>query len=254
MSTNYKIFLDHIDSGVIYIFNMRFLPLFDVETAYEGNGKKMGNELEQKSDRYGHVRNKRGPSSFWMHDPEKVFNALALDPGDYFLDMGCGPGDYSIEASGRVGDSGMVYAIDRDKIMIKELEATACEKGISNLNTIQADIIKSLPITDKCIDLCFIATVLHIPAVLKNMPVLLSEVCRVLKPGKRLAVIECKKEEMPFGPPRDMRLSSTDIENLIKRYDFKKSSVLDLGYNYMVQFIFNPGNKKIEGNDNGKHS
>ncbi|MGD9159317.1 MAG: methyltransferase domain-containing protein [Desulfobacteraceae bacterium] len=175
-----------------------------------------------------------------MHNPEVVFNSLALRPGDYILDIGCGPGNYSIKASEIVGDSGMVYAIDRDRIMIKELETIAFEREILNINTIQADITKSLPVTDSSIDLCFISTVLHIPAVSKNIPALFNEVCRVLKPGKRLAIIECKKEEMPFGPPLDMRLSPTDIENFTQGYDFRKLSLVDLGYNYLIQFTFNP--------------
>ncbi len=184
--------------------------------------------------------NRRGPSSFLMHDPEKVFNALALEPGDCFLDMGSGPGDYSLRASEIVGDSGTVFAVERDGIIIGGLEETIREKRISNIRTINADITQPLPISDNSIDLCLMSTILHIPHVLKNVSPILNEVCRLLKPGKRFAVIECKKEDVPFGPPVDMRLSPDDIGNLIKEYDFIKSDELDLGYNYMVQFIFKP--------------
>ena len=200
----------------------------------------MDEKYFQKIYDYEQTRHKQGPSSFWMHDPKKVFFSLALRKGDYFLDLGCGPGNYSIEASGIVGTSGAVYAVDRDKIMVKELETIAYQKGIPNINTVQTDITKSLPVTDNSIDLCFISTVLHIPYVSKNISALFNEVCRVLKPGKRLAIIECKKEEMPFGPPLDMRLSPADIENLIQEYGFKKLSMVDLGYNYLIQFTFNP--------------
>jgi len=41
--------------------------------------------------RSGAHRRIRGPSSFHMHDPEIVFDDLALKPGDVFLDLGCGP-------------------------------------------------------------------------------------------------------------------------------------------------------------------
>ncbi len=78
-----------------------------------------------------------------------------------------------------------------------------------------------------------------------------SEVCRILKPGKRLAIIECKKEEMPFGPPKHMRLSTADIENSIQGYDFYKFDELDLGHNYMVHFVFNP--KETANRDNFRY-
>jgi ubiquinone/menaquinone biosynthesis C-methylase UbiE len=51
---------------------------------------------------------------------------------------------------------------------------------------------------------------------------LLNEICRVLKPGGQLAIIECKKEEMPFGPPLHMRLSWEEIEDEVTQYGFEK--------------------------------
>lgn len=54
------------------------------------------NGLRQVHEKGGHGR---GPSSFRMHDPRKVFNALALERGDVFLDLGCGPGEYAMEAA-----------------------------------------------------------------------------------------------------------------------------------------------------------
>ncbi len=156
------------------------------------------------------------------------------------MDMGCGPGDYSVEASRRVGNSGTVYALDMNPAIIEELGTMADAEGIANLKTVVADITKPLPVPDGSVDICFIATVLHIPDVSENISSVFDEACRILKPGKRLAIIECKKEEMPFGPPKHMRLSPNDIENSVQGYDLTKIDEFDLGYNYMIQFIFNP--------------
>ncbi len=195
----------------------------------------MSNESERN---YNHERaiHKRGPSSYWMHDPQVVFGSLALEAGDGFLDLGCGPGDYSIEASRIVGDSGIVYALDDMQSMIEALKKKATIRGLVNLKAIQADITEPLPIESNCIDVCLIATVLHTPVVSKHIRTVFDEIHRVLKPGGRLAVIECKKEEMPFGPPKDMRLSPDDIDHSIRQCDFNKIGIIDLVYNYMVQF------------------
>ena len=99
-----------------------------------------------------------------------------------------------------------------------------------------ADITDPLPIEDCSIDACLLATVLHIPDVSKGRKRLFNEIRRVLKPNGRLAVLECKKEDMPFGPPLHMRLSQEELETFVPEYGFVKIDSVDLGYNYLIQF------------------
>jgi len=180
---------------------------------------------------------RRGPSSYWIHDPKVVFDSLALKPGDCFLDLGCGPGDYTIRASEIVGDSGIVYALDVSQAMIDEVRKEATRRGIKNIRATVCDVTGPLPVDNDSIDICLLATVLHIPAVTGKMSALFTEVRRVLKPGGRFAIIECKKDDMRFGPPREMRLSQEDVEASMKPHGFRKTTLTDLGYNYLVQFV-----------------
>ena len=179
---------------------------------------------------------RRGRSSFWMQDPDLVFDALALNEGDSFLDMGCGPGDYSIRASAIVGDSGIVYSLDRWQDVIDDLAEKAGYRGLGNIRAIVSDITERLPIEDESVDLCFISTVLHSLDLADVEASLFGEVYRVLRRGGRLAVIECKKEEQLFGPPLSMRLSPEEIESSIVRYGFEKVGLVDLGLNYLIIF------------------
>ncbi|MBN1546188.1 MAG: methyltransferase domain-containing protein, partial [Syntrophaceae bacterium] len=175
-------------------------------------------ELEYKCNNRGKQGHGGGSNSFHMHDPRVVFEALALKEGDCFLDLGCGPGDYSIEASRFVGNTGVVYALDRSELLINNLKRRVAEEGVVNLVARVADATRLLPIEDRCVDICLVSTVLHIPDVTRNTKALCNEICRVLKPDGRLAVIECHKEDMSFGPPQHMRLSPEDSEGLITRY------------------------------------
>ncbi|HOO54488.1 MAG TPA: methyltransferase domain-containing protein [Methanothrix sp.] len=174
-----------------------------------------------------------------MHDPDVVFDALALKEGDSFLDMGCGPGDYAIRASEIVGDSGAVYALDRWQDVIDELAEKARSRGLKNISAIASDITERLPLKDESIDLCLISTVLHSLDLVDVGEALFGEIRRVLKPGGRVAIIECKKEEQPFGPPLSMRLSPEELESSIARYGFEWAELVDLGYNYMIIFSKN---------------
>ena len=170
---------------------------------------------------YGQIR---GPSSFWMHDPAVVFNELDLKEGDIFLDLGCGPGDYSLQAAKIIGQSGSVYALDKWQYLVDRLTEEAKKKQLKNINTMVCDILGPLPIGDNYIDVCLLSTVLHIFNLSEIEQKLFNEIRRVLKPAGRVAIIECKKEDTNFGPPKHMRLSPNDIENSIQKYGFKKLS------------------------------
>ncbi|MCG8514606.1 MAG: methyltransferase domain-containing protein [Halanaerobiales bacterium] len=183
-------------------------------------------------------RHRRGPSSYAMHDSELAISELNLKDGDFFLDLGCGPGDYTIQVAKIVGDSGLVYALDIWKEIIDNLIAEVDSYGLKNIEAMIADITCSLPLKDDCIDLCFMATVLHslnLNEDVKNT--LFKEIHRVLKPRGRLAIIEIKKEDTPFGPPKHLRFSPEELEDLLNEYGFEKNILIDLGYTYLIQFI-----------------
>ncbi|MFA5270874.1 MAG: methyltransferase domain-containing protein [Candidatus Omnitrophota bacterium] len=196
-----------------------------------------------KKEKYSHEHNhggmdkqKHGVSSFCMHDSGVVFDELKIKSGDTFLDLGCGAGDYAIHASKIVGDYGLVYALDRWEEVISGLASKAASQGLNNIKAIVADISSRLPIDSRRIDVCLIATVLHGFDLTSSGITLFNEVRRILKPHGRIAIIECKKEDTPFGPPIHLRLSAKEIEDIVIPCGFSKMRLTNLGYNYMLQF------------------
>lgn len=180
---------------------------------------------------------RRGGSSFFIHDTDSVFRALGLNKGDTFLDAGCGPGDYSFHVSRIVGESGVVYALDRNERLINELREKADSQGLGNIRSFVADVTEWLPVGDDSISVCLLSTVLHIPDVARRVKGLGGEIRRVLKPGGRLAIIECHKGNTPFGPPEHMRLSPEEVKDLMAECGFAVLSQADFGYSYMIQFV-----------------
>lgn len=191
-----------------------------------------------KSEHNNHQRRRhhRGPSSYSMHDSEFVFQELKLVEGDFFLDLGCGAGDYAFRAGQMVGDSGLVFALDIWEGVIERLTEEATFQGLKNIKPMVADITGSLPIEDSIIDVCFIATVLHAMDFEKNKKILFNEIQRVLKPNGRLAIIECKKEDRPFGPSMQSRISPEELTAIATQFGFHQIAFSDLGYNYLIQF------------------
>ncbi|WP_242492613.1 class I SAM-dependent methyltransferase [Methanolobus psychrotolerans] len=176
-------------------------------------------------------------SSFWMHDSELLFNELDLKVGDVFLDVGCGTGDYSIHAAEKVGETGLVYATDIKRELIDGLTNKAEEAGLKNVRAIVNDICEQLPFEDRSIDLCLISTVLHSLDLEATGEKIFSEIGRVLKYEGRLFIIECKKEDTQFGPPLSMRISPDEIEGYVCTSGFEKIGLVNLGYNYMIEFV-----------------
>lgn len=184
-----------------------------------------------------HGKHGRGPSSFWMHDPETISSNLKLKGGDCFLDLGCGPGDYSIQASKIVGDSGLVFALDRGKEVLDKIKEKIISENCLNIKVLKSDITNPLPLNSGCVDVCLLATVLHIFRIKKAKFSLFGEIHRVLKPGGCLAVIECKKEDQPFGPPKHIRLAPEEVDEAVRDYGFNRVDLVDLGYNYLIKFM-----------------
>ncbi len=189
-----------------------------------------------------HGKHTRGPSSFRMHDSVWVFREISLKEGECFLDLGCGPGEYALYAANIVGATGSVYALDRSEQMIDGLRKKADLQGLKNIKAMHADITGAFPIEDRCVDVCFLATVLHTFDPAKDGNTLFNEISRVLKTGGQIAIIECKKEKQTFGPPEHMRLSPKEMEETLTQYGFETINVVDLGNNYLIRFEV----KKIE--------
>ena len=179
----------------------------------------------------------RGPSSFGMHDSKTVFNSLALKPGETILDLGCGPGDYAMAAAEIIGPSGTVIAYDKWQYQIDGLKEEAVSRGLDNIQAMTVDITGTLPIADCSIDCCLLSTVLHIFQLPVAEKTIFKEVRRILKSSGRLAIIECKKEERPFGPPLEMRISPQELMASLTPIGYHEIDYRDLGDTYLIQFV-----------------
>lgn len=178
-----------------------------------------------------------GKSSFDLIDPEKLFPALALKPGDAVLDIGCGEGNYTLPLARQVGDTGMVYAVDLWQEGLAALQDKAGEEGVANLQTLWADISQPLALPSASVDLCLMATVLHDLAEVDQDQGALVEIARLVKPGGRLAVVEFKKMEGPPGPPLHIRLAPEEVAALVHPYNFRPGDTRELSPNlYLMIF------------------
>jgi ubiquinone/menaquinone biosynthesis C-methylase UbiE len=176
------------------------------------------------------VHHHKGKSSESVLNKEAILKALKILPGQTIIDAGCGNGYMAKEFSKLTKGSGKVYALDVDgesiEILKKETEKT-------NIEPIEADITKTVPIRDCSADLIYLSNVFHgfSEEQIKNFQ---KEVKRLLKPNARLAIVEIKKEDTSFGPPLSIRFSP---EELRQKINLAAKALVEAGqYSYMQIF------------------
>jgi len=138
--------------------------------------------------------------SMGMHRAWKAYTVAVanLTPGERVLDIAAGTGDLTRAFARKVGESGMVVHTDINEAMLREGRNRLLNEGLV-LPTGLCDAEK-LPFKSASFDL------VSVSFGLRNMThkdQALAEMCRVLKPGGRLLVLEFSKVAAPLQKPYD---------------------------------------------------
>ena len=170
-----------------------------------------------------------GKSSFNLVDHETLFNCLALKDDTVFLDLACGTGRYALEAAKSM-KSGIVYAVDLWPEGISALMGEIVRQRVHpNIWATVADATRRLPLLADTVDVCLLATVLHDFYQEGTANTVLGEIKRILKPSGSLAVVEFKAFDPPPGPPRSIRLSAQQVDQILAPLGFCKPIVCEVG-------------------------
>lgn len=118
----------------------------------------------------------------------------AAKPGDTALDLCCGSGDLALRLARHVGTTGHVYGVDFSSNLLE----TARERSQRQyrqpvINWIEADVL-NLPFDDNQFDA---ATMGYGLRNVKDIPLSLQELYRVLKPGAKAAILDFHRPSNP---------------------------------------------------------
>ncbi|HEX2009530.1 MAG TPA: bifunctional demethylmenaquinone methyltransferase/2-methoxy-6-polyprenyl-1,4-benzoquinol methylase UbiE [Roseateles sp.] len=138
--------------------------------------------------------------SMGLHRAWKAYTlAVAnLKPGDRALDIAGGTGDLSRAFARKVGETGMVVHTDINEAMLRQGRDRLLNEGLV-LPTGLCDA-EQLPFKSESFDLVSVAFGLRN---MTHKDRALAEMCRVLKPGGRLLVLEFSKVAAPLRKPYD---------------------------------------------------
>lgn len=156
-----------------------------IQPSPDGIGKVyMGREIAKVMSYYG---------ASWLERPERkdeektdrVLAALELKPGMTVADIGAGSGYYSSRIAERVGQAGIVYAVDIQPEMLDFLRMQMKQRRVTNVTPVLGT--ETDPKLPAAIDLAVMVDVYH---ELEYPHEMLAAIVKALKPGGRVAFVE----------------------------------------------------------------
>ena len=154
------------------------------------------------------------------------------------VDLGVGAGYFAIPMAHCVrvdSGEGVVFGVDSEPRMLEVFEERAVEAGLEGVTrTVEVAGVDStrLPFDDGSIDLVVAGNLVH---ELDDRGAAFSEVCRILAPRGRFAIVDWAPDENPrSGPPADHRLSPDVVKDELVATGFERTSAHNLYEDYYV--------------------
>ena len=138
--------------------------------------------------------------SMGLHRIWKAYTQTVANVREGFqvLDIAGGTGDLSLGFAPKVGKTGRVVHTDINEAMLREGRSRLIDHGVA-LPTLVCDA-EQLPFPDSSFDLVSVAFGLRN---MTHKDIALAEMCRVLKPGGRLMVLEFSRVAKPLEKAYD---------------------------------------------------
>jgi SAM-dependent methyltransferase len=156
---------------------------------------------------------------------DRVMDILGITAGKTVADVGAGSGWFTMRAARRVGDGGVVYAVDINPESIRYIDDRAQKEKFRNVKTILGKGDDPL-LPAGAVDAVLLLKTYHEVA----EPVALLQKLRVaLRPGARVGIIDRNGNGEDHGVGRDVVLHEAAQAGyrLLEQYDFVKGDKMD---------------------------
>src|ERR1700758_341937 len=156
---------------------------------------------------------------------KRVMDILGIASGKAVADIGAGSGWFTVRAAKRVGESGMVYAVDINPEAVQYIDARARQDQLQNVKTILSnpdDPLLPAHSVDEVLLLKTYHEVAHPVVLLRNLRA-------ALRPGAKVGIIDRNGNAEDHGVGRDVviREAKEAGYKLLDQYDFVKGDKMD---------------------------
>jgi demethylmenaquinone methyltransferase/2-methoxy-6-polyprenyl-1,4-benzoquinol methylase len=148
--------------------------------------------IRKAYDLWSYCYNKFSPS--WEHAPRRLgLELAAIQPYDRVLEVAVGTGRTLLEILKQVDKTNVVHGVDLSPKMLEKARRAVNVAGYTNIDLREADA-RRLPFADDEFDVLYNSYMLDLMP-LNDLPVVLKEFHRVLKPGGRLVLVDMSKSD-----------------------------------------------------------
>lgn len=127
---------------------------------------------------------------------EAGLKLLDARPGEQILEVGFGTGHCVVELANAVGPEGRVFGLDLSQQMLDKAVKNCQDAGVAERTELSLGDAAHLPYADESLDGIFTSFTLELFDT-PEIPDVLAECRRVLKPGGRLVVVSVSREGKP---------------------------------------------------------
>lgn len=124
---------------------------------------------------------------------EMAVRMLAPAPGEHLLEIGPGTGHVLAELARAVGPAGRVFGLDLSENMLAQAQELLENQGLLDRVTLDSGDAEELPYPDDSLDGVFLSFTLELFDT-PEIPEVLAQCRRVLRPGGRIVVAALSKE------------------------------------------------------------
>jgi SAM-dependent methyltransferase len=218
----------NIRSSKIHPFLIAFLILVSFPAALIAqSGAPAGSQPQRKtSEPYtGDLSIFDSPGRDERLQVNRVMDVLGISPGKKVADIGAGSGWFTVRASRRVGESGIVYAVDINPEAIRYISDRAKKEQLANVKTILSQPDDPM-LPAKSVDAVLLLKSYHEVA---HPTVLMKNLKTALRSGAKVGIIDRNGNGENHGVEQDVviREAGEAGYRLLDHYDFVKADKVD---------------------------
>ena len=166
------------------------------------------------------IADMESPTRDKWQKPEEVIEALGVKEGDVVADVGAGTGYFTFRLAKKVGETGKVYAVDREEDFLDYIRKKMVKKGVKNIiPVLSTQSGPNLP-RSCCDALLLVSTYGELYSPVEFM----KNARSTLKPGGRVAIINAKPGQIfpLFEVPEKEVILKMEASGyrFVKKYDF----------------------------------
>ena len=216
---------------VLFLSLILFVPLMVQDSSAQATKEQI---QKMHQDPKAYIAMLENPQRDAEQKPDEVIAALNLKAGETLADIGAGSGYFTFRFAPKVGVSGRVYAVDINPDMILYMNRYIRDKKVKNVTTILSAPDDPL-LMDASVNRFFICNTWHH---VENRPQYIALMKRILKPGGQIIDVDYKKEQLPVGPPPEMKMAKEDVIREMESGGFKLAKEHTfLPYQYFLVFV-----------------